>query len=76
MSPIDHLVRFYNEIFKYPRKQGPEAAAEYCRTVSRHQETHCLKLFTEKGIPGMAEHRGKIYGEENGIFAEQPASGI
>ena len=65
MIPSDHFVRFYNEIFKYLRKQGPEAVAEYYRTISRHQETHCLKLFTEKGIPGMKEYWDKIYKEEN-----------
>ena len=65
MIPSDHFVRFYNEIFKYLQKRGPEAVAEYYRTISRHQETHCLKLFAEKGIPGMAEYWGKIYKEEN-----------
>lgn len=65
MIPSDHFIRFYNEIFKYLQKQGPEAVAEYYRTISRHSETHCLKLFTEKGIPDMVEYWNSIRKEEN-----------
>ncbi|MBE6366840.1 MAG: hypothetical protein E7052_02880 [Lentisphaerae bacterium] len=65
MIPSDHFVRFYNEIFKYLQKQGPEAIAEYYQTISKHQETHCWEIFTQKGIPGMKEYWDNIRKEEN-----------
>ncbi len=65
MIPSDHFVKFYNEVFKFLERKGPEAIAEYYRTISRHQESHCLKLFTEKGLQGMYEYWSKIKIEEN-----------
>lgn len=65
MIPSDHFVKFYNEIFKYLLKQGPQAIAEYYQTISRHQETHCLKRFQERGLQGMYEYWQDIIREEN-----------
>ena len=65
MIPSDHFVKFYNEIFRYLKSQGPEAVAEYFDTISRHQETHCLELFQTKGLAGMKEYWDKIVIEEN-----------
>ena len=65
MIPSDHFVKFYNEIFRYLKSQGPEAVAEYFDTISRHQETHCLELFQTKGLAGMKEYWDKIWFEEN-----------
>ena len=63
MIPSDHFVRFYNEVFKFlDKKNGLE---KYYREISRHQELHCLKLFSEKGLAGVHEYYQKIYKEEN-----------
>ena len=63
MIPSDHFVRFYNEVFKFLDEQG--GLREYYEHISRHQELHCLKLFTEKGLVGVREYYQKIYQEEN-----------
>ena len=48
MIPSDHFVRFYNEVFKFlDEKNGLE---KYYLHISKHQELHCLELFTEKDI--------------------------
>ena len=63
MIPSDHFVRFYNEVFKFlDQRNGLEA---YYREVSRHQERHCLDLFSRKGIAGMREYWSIIAKEEN-----------
>ena len=63
MIPSDHFVRFYNEVFKFlDRENGLE---EYYEEISRHQEHHCLDLFSRKGIAGMCEYWGVIAKEEN-----------
>ena len=63
MIPSDHFVRFYNEVFKFLDAQG--ALPEYYEHISRHQELHCLKLFSEKGLAGVHEYYQKIFKEEN-----------
>ncbi len=65
MIPSDHFVKFYNEVFKYLSGKGPEAVAEYYGAISRHQETHCLKMFQEGGLKGMYDYWSKIKLEEN-----------
>ena len=63
MIPSDHFVRFYNEVFKFlDKKNGLE---DYYLEISRHQEHHCLDLFSRKGIAGMKEYWGMIAKEEN-----------
>ncbi len=63
MLPSDHFVRFYNEVFKYlDERNGLE---DYYKAISADQETHCLKLFSEKGLKGVYEYYVRIYREEN-----------
>ena len=63
MIPSDHFVRFYNEVFKFlDRNNGLD---KYYLEISRHQEMHCLELFSRKGIVGMKEYWGIIAKEEN-----------
>ena len=63
MIPSDHFVRFYNEVFKFLDEKND--LEKYYKHISRHQEFHCLKLFSEKGIKGVYEYYQKIYKEEN-----------
>ena len=63
MIPSDHFVRFYNEVFKFLDKKND--LENYFKTISRHQEQHCLDLFCRKGIAGMKEYWGIIAREEN-----------
>ena len=65
MIPSDHFVKFYNEVFKYLQKRGPEAVDTYYKTISEHQKTHCFELFKTKGLAGMKEYWDKIIFEEN-----------
>ena len=65
MLPSDQFVLFYNEIFKYLEKLGPEARRKYYDRVSERQAQFCLKLFQEKGLDGMREYWGRIKVEEN-----------
>lgn len=63
MIPSDHFVRFYNEVFKFlDEKQGLEA---YYSHISSHQEFHCLKEFSERGLQGVYDYYVKIRKEEN-----------
>ena len=63
MIPSDHFVRFYNEVFKFlDTKNGLE---DYYLHISKHQEHHCLKIFSENGIAGVYEYYVKIRKEEN-----------
>ena len=63
MIPSDHFVRFYNEVFKFlDTRNGLE---DYYAHISSHQELHCLKIFSEKGIVGVYEYYLKIRKEEN-----------
>ena len=63
MIPSDHFVRFYNEVFKFlDRHNGLEG---FYLEISRHQERHCLDLFSRKGIAGMREYWAVIAKEEN-----------
>ena len=64
MIPSDQFVFFYNEIFKYLEKCGPEALQKYYARVSKRQEEFCLKLF-RKGLRGMYEYWEHIRIEEN-----------
>ena len=65
MLPSDQFVLFYNEIFKFLEKIGPEARQKYYARVSERQAQFCLKLFQEKGLDGMREYWGRIKVEEN-----------
>lgn len=63
MIPSDHFVRFYNEVFKFlDEREGLEGFYE---EISRHQELHCLELFTRQGLAGVYEYYLKIRKEEN-----------
>ncbi|MBE6392703.1 MAG: hypothetical protein E7044_01405 [Lentisphaerae bacterium] len=63
MISSDHFVRFYNEVFKFlDEKQGLEA---YYSHISSHQEFHCLKEFSERGLQGVYDYYVKIRKEEN-----------
>ncbi|MBO5668578.1 MAG: hypothetical protein J6S43_05580 [Lentisphaeria bacterium] len=73
MIPSDHFVRFYNEVFKFlDRNDGLE---KYYLEISRHQEHHCLDLFSRKGIAGMREYWNVIAREEN-IISKSKKKGI
>ncbi|OQA87333.1 MAG: hypothetical protein BWY31_00873 [Lentisphaerae bacterium ADurb.Bin242] len=63
MIPSDHFVRFYNEVFQFLDEKG--GLEEYYREISRHQELHCLKIFTENGLQGMYDYWEHIRIEEN-----------
>ena len=63
MIPSDHFVRFYNEVFKFLDEKG--GLEDYYREISRHQELHCLKIFTENGLRGMYDYWEHIRIEEN-----------
>ena len=65
MIPSDHFVRFYNEVFKYLVRRGPEEVRKYYDRVSENQEYHCLNLFQEHGLRGMYEYWEHIRVEEN-----------
>ena len=62
--PSDQFVLFYNEIFKFLEKKGPEELRRYYGRVSRRQEQFCLPLFA-KGLKGIHEYRDRIRIEEN-----------
>jgi len=64
MFPSDQFVLFYNEIFKYLEKRGPEALKKYYDCISKRQEDFCLKLF-KTGPRGMYEYFERIRIEEN-----------
>jgi hypothetical protein len=63
MIPSDHFVRFYNEVFKFLDER--DGLTEYYEEISRHQEHHCLELFTRQGLAGGYEYYVKIRKEEN-----------
>ena len=64
MIPSDHFVRFYNEVFKFLDSK-PDGLADYYREIAHDQESHCLKIFMEKGLQGMYEYWDMIRFEEN-----------
>ena len=74
MIPSDHFVRFYNEVFKFLEPIG--GLPEYYQEISRDQELHCLKLFWEKGLAGMAEYWDGIRKEENCVMKCENKDGI
>ena len=65
MIPSDHFVYFYNEIFKFLEKKGPEALDRYYQRVARRQADFALKQFKERGLRGMYEYWERIRVEEN-----------
>ena len=65
MIPSDHFVYFYNEIFKFLEKKGPEALDRYYQRVARRQADFALKPFKERGLRGMYEYWERIRIEEN-----------
>lgn len=64
MYPSDQFVLFYNEIFKFFEKKGPEHLRKYYDCVAERQSEFCLPLF-KKGLKGICEYREKIRIEEN-----------
>jgi len=72
MIPSDHFVRFYNEVFKFLDERNGLPA--YYEEISRHQEAHCLDLFSRKGIAGMREYWGVIAKEENIVRKKEGVS--
>ena len=65
MIPSDHFVRFYNEIFKYLEKQGPDALDRYYARVAERQAFFTLDAFRRDGLKGMYDDWSRIKVEEN-----------
>ena len=63
MIPSDHFVRFYNEVFKFLDEKNE--LEDYYLHISKHQERHCLKVYSENGLAGVYEYYLKIRKEEN-----------
>ena len=45
MIPSDHFVKFYNEIFKFLERKGPEALDRYYARVAERQAYFTLDAF-------------------------------
>ena len=65
MIPSDHFVKFYNEIFKYLEKQGPDALDRYYECVAKRQAYFTLDAFKRDGLQGMYDYWERIRIEEN-----------
>ena len=65
MIPSDHFVKFYNEIFKYLEKKGPEELDRYYKRVADRQAYFTLDAFKRDGLKGMYEYWERIRIEEN-----------
>lgn len=65
MIPSDHFVRFYNEIFKYLERRGPEHLARYFSRVAEKQCGALLESFRRDGIRAMRDYWSRIRREEN-----------
>ena len=65
MIPSDHFVRFYNEIFKYLERRGPDHLERYHQRIADKQCGTLLELFRTRGIPGMYAYWSRIRLEEN-----------
>ena len=65
MLPSDHFVKFYNEIFRFLQKKGPEALDRYYGRVADRQAFFTLDAFRRDGLKGMYEYWDRIRVEEN-----------
>ena len=65
MIPSDHFVKFYNEIFKYLEKKGPEELDRYYARVADRQAYFTLDAFRRDGLKGMYDYWSRIKVEEN-----------
>ena len=65
MIPSDHFVKFYNEIFKYLERKGPEELDRYYARVAERQAYFTLDAFKRDGLKGMYEYWERIRIEEN-----------
>ena len=65
MLPSDHFVKFYNEIFKYLERKGPEELDRYYRRVAERQAFFTLDAFKRDGLKGMYDYWERIRIEEN-----------
>ena len=65
MIPSDHFVKFYNEIFKFLERKGPEELDRYYARVARRQAFFTLDAFRKDGFKGMFDYWERIRVEEN-----------
>ena len=65
MIPSDHFVMFYNEVFKFLERRGPEALKRYYRRVADRQADFTLADFRRDGLKGMYDYWERIRIEEN-----------
>ena len=65
MLPSDHFVKFYNEIFKYLERKGPEKLDRYYERVAERQAFFTLDAFKRDGFKGMYDYWERIRIEEN-----------
>ena len=65
MIPSDHFVYFYNEVFKYLKKQGPRELERYYQRVADRQGNFTLDQFRRNGLKGMYDYYCRIRSEEN-----------
>ena len=65
MIPSDHFVKFYNEIFKYLEKKGPDELDRYYKCVADRQAYFTLEAFKKDGLKGMYDYWERIRIEEN-----------
>ena len=65
MIPSDHFIYFYNEIFKYLQKKGPEALDLYYSRVADRQANFVLDQYRREGLAGVCDYYRRIRIEEN-----------
>lgn len=65
MIPSDHFVMFYNEVFKYLRKQGPKTLDRYYERVAARQGNFTFDAFRRQGLKGVYDYYCRIRIEEN-----------
>ena len=76
MLPSDHFVKFYNEIFKYLEKKGPDELDRYYARVAERQAFFTLDAFKKDGFKGMYDYWERIRIEENCDLAHEYADGF
>ena len=65
MLPSDHFVKFYNEIFKFLARKGPDELDRYYARVADRQAFFTLEAFKRDGLKGMYDYWERIRIEEN-----------
>ena len=65
MIPSDHFIYFYNEIFKFLQKKGPEALDLYYSRVADRQANFVLDQYRREGLAGVRDYYRRIRIEEN-----------